>query len=68
MYYPSPVEVIVLEFWLCPLSLLCRGDCVLALCLCPSGVEVIVVWLCAYPSCVEVIIFEREVVYSKCRL
>jgi len=25
-------------------------------------------WLCAYPSCVEVIVFERGVVYSKCRV
>ena len=25
-------------------------------------------WLCAYPSCVEVTVFERRVVYSKCRV
>ena len=26
------------------------------------------IWLCAYPSCIKVIVFEREVVYSKCRV
>ena len=43
----------MVEVWLYALSLLCGGDSVLALC---------------HPSCVEVIVFERGVVYSKCRV
>jgi len=47
--YPFCVKMIVVEFGFMPLSLLCRGDCCLALCL---------------ASCVEVVVLEREVVYS----
>ena len=45
---PSCVEVIVI--WLCALSLLCKRNCVLVLCL---------------ASCLEVGVLKRGVVYSK---
>jgi len=61
--YPSCVEMIVVEFWLSALSLLCEAiviwlSAISLLC------EVIVVLALCLASCVEVIMLERGVVYS----
>jgi len=61
--YPSCVEVIVVEFWLSVLSLLCEVIVVYLSAL-SLLCEVILVLALCLTSCVEVVVLERGVVYS----